>query len=83
LKFVQSRTGGSGTLSSVTATFHRPVQFDIIPHLRDTIASGFVVALKYDEGPKLPNYSPLEGNTNPPVYMLRLDEDDPHIGWMD
>ncbi|KAJ7867717.1 hypothetical protein B0H14DRAFT_2439675 [Mycena olivaceomarginata] len=83
LKFVQYRTGGGGTLSSVTATFHRPVQFDIIPHLRDTIASGLVVALKYDEGPKLPTYSPLEGNTNPPVYMLRVEEDDPHIGWMD
>ncbi|KAJ7314944.1 hypothetical protein DFH08DRAFT_894249 [Mycena albidolilacea] len=83
LKFVQSRTGGGGTLSSVTATFHRRVQFDIIPHLRDTIASGLVVALKYDEGPKLPTYSPLEGNTNPPVYMLRVEEDDPRIGWMD
>ncbi|KAJ7809870.1 hypothetical protein B0H14DRAFT_2865017 [Mycena olivaceomarginata] len=67
LQFVQSRAA----LSSVTATVHRPVQLDIIPHLRDAIAGGLVVSLKYNNAvPEVFTYSPWEGNANPSVYML-------------
>ncbi|KAJ6470526.1 hypothetical protein C8R45DRAFT_875248 [Mycena sanguinolenta] len=71
LQFVQSRTGCGGNLASVTVTFYRPMQLDIIPHLQDAISSGLAVALSYESGnPKVPPYSLLEGNTNPAQYML-------------
>ncbi|KAJ6480300.1 hypothetical protein C8R45DRAFT_1005125 [Mycena sanguinolenta] len=69
LQFVQSRIGCGGNLASVTVTFYRPMQLDIIPHLQDAISSGLAVALSYESGnPKIPPYSLLEDNTNPAQY---------------
>ncbi|KAF7344355.1 hypothetical protein MSAN_01916500 [Mycena sanguinolenta] len=69
LRFVQSRTN----LASVTVTFYRPMQFDIIPHLQDAISGGLAVTLTYQSGDsKAPTYPPLEGSTNPAQYMLPL-----------
>ncbi|KAJ7255833.1 hypothetical protein B0H12DRAFT_523814 [Mycena haematopus] len=71
LQFVQSRTGHGGILASVTVTFPRPMQLDIIPHLQDSIADGLVVALDYQADIReAPTYSLLEGNTNPALCMI-------------
>ncbi|KAF7344360.1 F-box domain-containing protein [Mycena sanguinolenta] len=67
LQFIRSRTH----LVSVTATFYRPMQFDIIPHLQDAISGGLAVALSYESGDsEAPTYSPQEGSTDPAQYML-------------
>lgn len=74
LRFVLSRIKGRNTdLSQVIATFRRPLQFDIIPHLQDAVARGVVVCLKYDhddEPGTVVTYSPREGCENPSLYML-------------
>ncbi|KAJ7923355.1 hypothetical protein B0H13DRAFT_2316545 [Mycena leptocephala] len=72
LRFILSRTKECNTdLSQVIATFRRPLQFDIIPHLQDAVARGVVVSLKYDDEPgTVVTYSPREGSENPLLYML-------------
>ncbi|KAJ7640669.1 hypothetical protein DFH06DRAFT_1334393 [Mycena polygramma] len=78
LLFVRHRTGYPGAhLLHVTATFRRPMMLDIFPLLQDGLAGGLVLTLKYDEpGDPTTLCSPMEGSSNPTLYMLPILPDD-------
>ncbi|KAJ7645028.1 hypothetical protein DFH06DRAFT_1476919 [Mycena polygramma] len=78
LLFVRHRTGyPSADLLHVTVTFRRPMMLDIFPLLQDGLAGGLLLTLKYDEpGDPTTLYSPMEGSSNPTLYMLPILPDD-------
>ncbi|KAJ7472641.1 hypothetical protein FB451DRAFT_1089526 [Mycena latifolia] len=63
LEFIRARTGTHlqqvATLSSIRATFSRPMEVDISAILQPLIGAGLKVSLRYDPLPSL--YSPSEG----------------------
>ncbi|KAJ6561748.1 hypothetical protein B0H19DRAFT_1068488 [Mycena capillaripes] len=64
LEFLRARTGsrfpGIAQLSKAHIQFIRPMEFDIVPELREAIRHGVDFALRYAHWP--PGYSPSQGN---------------------
>ncbi|KAJ7041801.1 hypothetical protein C8F04DRAFT_130437 [Mycena alexandri] len=59
--FVQIRAEVGHPLEYVCVAFTRQMEFDMMPHLRELVAQGLKIYLKYLPAPALPTYSPWEG----------------------
>ncbi|KAJ7500313.1 hypothetical protein B0H11DRAFT_1997069 [Mycena galericulata] len=61
LNFIQLRKEAEHPIARVDVAFVRQKEFDILPHLKELIADGLRVSLKYLPAPVMPTYSPWEG----------------------
>ncbi|KAJ7759459.1 hypothetical protein DFH07DRAFT_884393 [Mycena maculata] len=61
LNFIQLRKEAGYPIRLVDVVFVRQMEFDVIPYLKEAVAEGLDISLKYAPTPVLPAYSPWEG----------------------